>query len=241
MPFTHYSKFSMFTLRIWVFKSGVLKKCIQSRWFQTVSNCSCWETSIGQPVLFEYCTGCECHPSNQTLQCPVVTIRCFITFGMVFSPTWLEFKDMAQDPLVRQDTVSASCNLRSDEGLETHKCSLYPKEHPANCPLRWRLSNGLVSNCSYWQMSIGQPVLFENCTGCECHPSNQTLQCPVVTIRCFPWSAGSWRVFHIVGLCVFSHQSADYSIAIFVLVIFTKYTQRKKLSTPDTLKHNKLH
>jgi hypothetical protein len=31
----------------------------------------------------------------------------------------------------------------ADEGLETHKYSLYPKEHPANCPLRWRLSNGL--------------------------------------------------------------------------------------------------
>ena len=27
--------------------------------------------------------------------------------------------------------------------METQKCSLYPKEHPANCPLRWRLSNGL--------------------------------------------------------------------------------------------------
>ena len=26
MPLAHYSKFSMFTLRIWVFKSGVLKK-----------------------------------------------------------------------------------------------------------------------------------------------------------------------------------------------------------------------
>ena len=25
MPLTHYSKFSMFTLRIWIFKSGVLK------------------------------------------------------------------------------------------------------------------------------------------------------------------------------------------------------------------------
>jgi hypothetical protein len=37
--------------------------------------------------------------------------------------------------------VSASCNRRPDEGLETQKYSLYPKEHPANCPLR-RLSNG---------------------------------------------------------------------------------------------------
>jgi hypothetical protein len=71
-----------------------------------------------------------------------------------------------------------------------------------------------VSNCSCWQTSIGQPVLFEYGTGCEWHPSNQTLQCPVVTIRCYPWSAGSWQVFHIVGLCVFSHQSADCSIVV---------------------------
>jgi hypothetical protein len=71
-----------------------------------------------------------------------------------------------------------------------------------------------VSNCSCWQASIGQPVLFEYGTGCECHPSNQTLQCPVVTIRCYPWSAGSSQVFHIVGLCVFSHQSADNRIVV---------------------------
>jgi hypothetical protein len=66
-----------------------------------------------------------------------------ITFGIVFSTTWLEFKDMAQDPLVRQESVSASCNRWPDEDLETQKYSLYPKEHPVNCPLRWRLSNGL--------------------------------------------------------------------------------------------------
>jgi hypothetical protein len=71
-----------------------------------------------------------------------------------------------------------------------------------------------VSNCSCWRTSIGQPVLFEYGTGCEWHPSNQMLQCPVVTIRCYPWSAGSWQVFHIVDLCVFSHQSADYSIVV---------------------------
>ena len=65
------------------------------------------------------------------------------TFGMVFSTTWLEFKHTAQDPLVRREPVSASCNRRPDEGLETQKYSLYPKEHPANCPLRWSLSNGL--------------------------------------------------------------------------------------------------
>jgi transposase len=41
------------------------------------------------------------------------------TFGMVFSTTWLEFKDIAQYPLVRREPVSASCNRRPDEGLET--------------------------------------------------------------------------------------------------------------------------
>ena len=66
-----------------------------------------------------------------------------MTFGMVFRTTWLEFKDMAQDPLVRREPVAASCNRRLDKGLETQKYSLYPKEHPASRPLRWRISNGL--------------------------------------------------------------------------------------------------
>ena len=72
------------------------------------------------------------------------------TFGMVFSTTWLEFKD----PLVRRDPVSASCNWRPDEGLETQKYSLYPKEHPANCPLRWRLSNGLRVYLSWLEAGL---------------------------------------------------------------------------------------
>jgi hypothetical protein len=64
-------------------------------------------------------------------------------------------------------------------------------------------------NTAYTPRNI-QPTVpygggFEYGTGCEWHPSNQTLQCPVVTIRCYPLSAGSWQVFHIVGLCVFSH------------------------------------
>jgi hypothetical protein len=39
--------------------------------------------------------------------------------------------------------LARRCNRRSHEGLDTQKYSLYPKELPANCPLRWRLSNGL--------------------------------------------------------------------------------------------------
>jgi transposase len=82
---------------------------------------------------------------------------------MVFSTTWLEFKDMAQDPLVRREPVSASCNRRPDEGLETQKYSLYPKEHPANCSLRWRLSHGL--GCISHDCKLDLVTIQGNLTG----------------------------------------------------------------------------
>ena len=53
---------------------------------------------------------------------------------MVLSTTWLEFKDMAQDSLVRREPVSASCNRRSDEGLETQKYSLCPRNNQPTVP-----------------------------------------------------------------------------------------------------------
>ena len=83
---------------------------------------------------------------------------------MVFSTTWLEFKDMAQDPLVRREPVSASCNRWPDEGLETQKYSLYPKKHPTNCPLRWRLSNGLGVYLS-WLQAVFSHAIQGNLTG----------------------------------------------------------------------------
>jgi hypothetical protein len=83
---------------------------------------------------------------------------------MVFSTTWLEFKDMAQYPLVSREPVSASCNRRPDEVLETQKYSLYLKEHPANSPLRWRLSDSLGVYLSWLQAGFShhtrQPNLW---------------------------------------------------------------------------------
>jgi hypothetical protein len=35
-----------------------------------------------------------------------------------------------------------------------------------------------------------------------------------LTKRCNALSSRFWQVFHIVGLCVFSHQSADYIIVV---------------------------
>jgi len=54
--------------------------------------------------------------------------------AMVFSTTWLEYKDMAQDPLVRRELVSPSCSRRPDEGLETQIYSLDSKEHQPTVP-----------------------------------------------------------------------------------------------------------
>jgi hypothetical protein len=69
---------------------------------------------------------------------------------------------MVQDPLVTREPVSASCHRRSDEDLETKKYSLYPKEHPANCPLRWRLSNGLVVYLSWLQAGFSHHTRQSN-------------------------------------------------------------------------------
>jgi hypothetical protein len=183
MPLTHCSKFSMFTLRIWysVFNfvysfsvSMVRRRISEAQRWQIIDMCSCWQTSIGQPVLFEYGTGCEWHPPTQTLQCPVVTIRCYPWSAgswQVFHIVGL-WRRVIKRPLLADihrrthlawclarrswnlktwrkihwsdESRFHVCNRRSDEGLETQKYSLYQKEHPANCPLR---SNVFVDVC----------------------------------------------------------------------------------------------
>ena len=134
--------------------------------------------------------------------------------------------------LIRPSVTWSRNRLSSNQWILLHVLKFQPRrtKHHAKRDRQCRSANSerlmtpwlksrwfqTISNCSCWQTSIGQPVLFVYGTGCEWHPSNQTLHCPVVTIRCYPWSAGSWQVFHIVGLCVYSHQSADYSIPVAV-------------------------
>ena len=65
--------------------------------------------------------------------------------------------------MVRREPVSASCNRRPDEDFETHKYSLYPKEHPVNCPLRWRLRNGL--GCISHDCKLDLVTIQGNLTG----------------------------------------------------------------------------
>jgi hypothetical protein len=47
------------------------------------------------------------------------------------------------DPLVGREPVSASCNPLTNESLETEQNGLYPKEHPAKCPLGCSLGNDM--------------------------------------------------------------------------------------------------
>jgi hypothetical protein len=131
--------------------------------------------------------------------CPVVTIRCypwsagswqvFHIIGLyMFSHQSADYSivvaHMAQDPLVEREPVSASCNRRPDEGLETHKYSLYPKEHPVNGPLRWRLSNVLGCISNGWTLDLRLIPLVRRRMSCWdscCHSHCN--------------AASSWRMF----------------------------------------------
>jgi hypothetical protein len=53
----------------------------------------------------------------------------------------------------------------ADEGLETQRYSLYPNEHTANCPLRWRLSNGL--GCNSHDCKLDLVTIQGNLTGVQ--------------------------------------------------------------------------
>jgi hypothetical protein len=82
---------------------------------------------------------------------------------MVFSTTWLEFKDMAQDP-VRREPVSASCNRRPDEGLETQKYSLHA---PRNIQLTVPYGGGSVTvwGCISHDCKLDLVAIQGNLTG----------------------------------------------------------------------------
>jgi hypothetical protein len=131
--------------------------------------------------------------------------------------------------LIRPSVTWSRNRLSSDQWILRHvrKFQRRRAKHHAKRVRRCRSTNSgrlspwfksrwfqTVSNCSCWQTSIGQRVLFEYGTGCEWHPSNQTLQCPVVTIRCYPWSAGSWQVSHCWFVCVFSPRDGWRPIAL---------------------------
>ena len=184
MPLSHYSTFSIFMLRIWVFMFGVLKilfilsqhgtkanirsttmannrhaynrDVLQNYWTSDVLPLCCSQPTgektytnqqcerfakirrprvtsdrddralqrlvrrmqfANSPVLKQHWLSTTRTVRNRLKSTGLKSRRVIvgrsttaITFGMVFSTTWLEFKDMAQDPLVRREPVSASCN-----------------------------------------------------------------------------------------------------------------------------------
>lgn len=55
-----------------------------------------------------------------------------------------------------------SCNRWANESLETEKYGVFPKEHPANCLLRWRLSNDMGMYLSWLQVELGHHTRKSN-------------------------------------------------------------------------------
>ena len=87
---------------------------------------------------------------------------------------------LMEDPLVGREPVSASCNRWTNEGLETEKYGVYPKEHPANCPLRWRLGNDMGVYLSWLQVGLGHHTrtpnrwsVHQRCFTTSCSPFRQ--------------------------------------------------------------------
>jgi transposase len=82
---------------------------------------------------------------------------------MLFSTTWLKFMDMAQDQLVRRETISASCIRRLDEGLETQKYSLYPRNIQPTVP--YGEGSVMVWGCISHDCKLDLATIQGNLTG----------------------------------------------------------------------------
>jgi hypothetical protein len=100
-----------------------------------------------------------------------------ITFGMVFSTTWLEFKDMAPDPLVRREPISASCHRRPDEGLETQHTVYAPRNIQPTGPMGFKsgimAGQGTEVTDSLWKYVV--MLLLLKVEARRCHPYTQAL------------------------------------------------------------------
>jgi transcriptional regulator of met regulon len=147
MPLTHYSKFSMFTLRIWVFKSGVLKKLFILSKHGTKANIrstkmannrhaynrdvlqSYW-TSDGLPLCCSQPTGEKTH-TNQ--QCERLAKIRHLTVTTGHCSAWLDgchsqpvpYSNNTGSPIdvcpqEQLDTVWNQRNLSQGESLNVH-------------------------------------------------------------------------------------------------------------------------
>jgi hypothetical protein len=135
MPLTHYSKFSMITLRIWVFKSGVLKKLFILSKYGTKANIrstqmannrhaynrdvlqSYW-TSDGLPL---YCSQPTGEKTNTTQQCETCQDpadhgkHLIVTTG--HCSVWLD--GCHSQPVPYSNNTGCSINVCQQEQLET--------------------------------------------------------------------------------------------------------------------------
>ena len=77
---------------------------------------------------------------------------------MVFRVAWVEFEDLAKDPLVDSSFLPHVTDGRIR--VWRQKNTAYTQEHSANCPLRWSVSGMIASwTWSPYEMSYNQ-LLF---------------------------------------------------------------------------------
>jgi hypothetical protein len=97
----------------------------------------------------------------------------------------------------------------------------------------------LISNGSSWFLLSDVyliTIVIKNIAGCELHPSDQAMKCPVFTPRRYMWS--SWRVFRGDGLGMFSHKPifAIFAPPIFAFVLCSQ-RMNNFVKTPDLNTH----
>jgi hypothetical protein len=247
MPLTHYSKFSMITLRIWVFKSGVLKIILILSKHGTKANITeahRWQIigmhttgmsfkSIGRQMGYQYTVVSRLvrkhTQTNNVKDLPgsgwswitsdrddralqrLVRRMPFATIPVLkqhwlpnrrpstrsvrnrLKSAWLKSRRVIKRPLLvdrHRRSRLAWCLARRGWNLRTwrkiqlsdesrflfhvtdgrmrvwrHKNTAYtryPKEHPANWPLQWRLSNGLGVHLSWLQAGFSHHTRHPN-------------------------------------------------------------------------------
>jgi hypothetical protein len=163
MPLTHYSKFSMFTLRIWVFKTGVLKKLFILSKHGTKANIrstkmaynrhaynrdvlqNYW-TSDGLPLYCSQPTGEKTHTNQQCER--LAKIR--QTTGNIWSwrqgphcSVWLD--GCHSQPVPYSNNTGSPIDVCQQKQLET-------------VWNRWDLSQGESLNVHCWQTDIDEHV-----------------------------------------------------------------------------------
>jgi hypothetical protein len=117
--------------------------------------CKNWPCNI--VIKSKISTGCNLHVLGWQPQPCVSSLQLDVGYPVVIAATIPDAMLLPTDELFVQEVPE-----QVYDDLTCPKYALCPKEHPANCPLRWRLSNGLGVYLSWLQAGFShhtrQPI-----------------------------------------------------------------------------------